>query len=168
MAGLVPGLQLLMSMNTAPEPTLRLIIAYKLVRAGAALLAGLTFLGLVVTHLDVPLRAAALRLEDQTANAVAAAGSGMLLWAVEPSHILGVGSLLTLDGLVTFIEGWALLRGWRWGVWLVVVASSLLIPVEIGALIDEVTVFRVVVLVINAFIVGWLLRQRWLAFVNQA
>lgn len=155
-------------MNTAPEPTLRLIIAYKLVRAGFALFAGLTVLGLVVTRLDVPLRAAALRLEGQTVNAMAAAGSGMLLWAVEPGHLRGVGSLLTLDGLVTFVEGWALLRGWRWGVWLVVVASSLLIPVEIGALIDRVTVFRVLVLAINGFIVGWLLRQRWRAFVHQA
>lgn len=87
-------------MNTAPEPTLRLIIAYKLVRAGFALLAGLTFLGLVITRLDVPLHAAALRLEEQAANAIAAAGSEMLLWAVEPSHIVGVGSLLTLDGQI--------------------------------------------------------------------
>jgi hypothetical protein len=154
--------------TTAQQPALRLIIAYKLVRASLALVAGVTLLTLLVTRFDAAIRRALMGLEERAINALTDGFSAGALWAVEPDHILGLGSLLTLDGLITFVEGWALLRGWRWGVWLVVAASSLLVPFELAALAERITVFRVLVLAINCAIVGWLLRQRWLAFTRRA
>lgn len=137
------------------EPVLNLIIAYKLVRAGVAFLVGVTALLLVVTELDAALHEGAVRL------GTAAAGlSALLQWATEPKRFITLGALLTLDGLVTFVEGWALLRGWWWGVWLVVVASALLLPFEVAAIAARVSAPRVVVLVINLAIVGWLIRAR--------
>lgn len=155
-------------MTTAQHPALRLIIAYKLVRASVALVTGVTLLTLLVTRFDDALRRALVGLEERAVNALTDGFSTGALWAVEPDRLLGLGSLLTLDGLITFVEGWALLRGWRWGVWLVVGASSLLIPFEIAALVEQVTVLRLLVLAINCAIVGWLLRQRWLGFVRRA
>jgi hypothetical protein len=154
--------------TAAQQPALKLIIAYKLVRASLALLAGVTLLTLIVTRFDEAIRHALVGVEERAMNALTGGFSAGALWAVEPDHILGLGALLTLDGLITFVEGWALLRGWRWGVWLVVAASSLLIPFEIGSLVEQVTVTRALVLVINTAIVSWLLRQRWLAFMRQA
>ena len=153
-----------MTSTTAQQPALRLIIAYKLVRASVALVAGVTLLVLLVTRFDESIRRALVGLEERAVSTITDGFSAGALWAVEPDHILGLGALLTLDGLITFLEGWALLRGWRWGVWLVVAASSLLVPFEIGSLIEKVTVLRVLVLFINGLIVGWLLRQRWLVY----
>lgn len=139
------------------EPVLKLIIAYKLVRASLALLLGVVLLVLIPARLDVSLRELAGRLS------VADLGlSTLLLWAAEPGHLLTMGALLTLDGVITFVEGWALLRGWRWGPWLVVFASSLLLPFELAAIAAHVTVWRVGALTLNLAIVGWLLRARLL------
>ena len=143
------------------EPALNLIIAYKTVRGGAALLAGLSFLALIAGHVDDSVRSFAVRLREESVSGLTEGLTALLGWAIEPNHILVVGTLLTLDGIITVLEGYALLRGWRWGVWLVVAATSMLLPFEIAALIDEVTAFRSVVLIINLVIVAWLLRQRW-------
>lgn len=139
------------------EPALKLIIAYKLVRSLAALLAGVTFLALVPTQFDVSLREVASRLNLLTAEV-----AELLRWAAEPRHLAAVGVLLTVDGLITFVEGWALWRGWPWAAWLVVIASGLLLPFEVAALVDQVTVLRVSALAINGAIVTWLLRARLL------
>jgi uncharacterized membrane protein (DUF2068 family) len=149
------------------QPALRLIIAYKLVRASVALVAGITLLTLLVTRFDDAIRQALSGLEERAMNALTEGFSAGALWAVEPDHILGLGALLTLDGLITFVEGWALLRGWRWGVWLVVAASSLLIPFELASLVEKITILRTLALVINVTIVGWLVRQRWLAYARR-
>ena len=139
------------------DPALRLIIAYKLVRAGVALLAGLTFLVLVAIRLDASLHAFALELDPAGAGFPA-----MLQWATEHRHIVAMGALLTVDGVVTFFEGFALWRGWWWGAWLVVGASGLLVPFEVAAIAEHVTVWRLGVLGTNLAIVGWLLRARLL------
>jgi uncharacterized membrane protein (DUF2068 family) len=55
------------------------------------------------------------------------------------------------------VESWALLSGRRWGAWLVVGASALLLPFEVVALVEKPALGRVLLLVINALIVGWLL-----------
>ena len=143
------------------EPALNLIIAYKVLRGGAAFLGGLTFLALIAGHVDEPLKAFAVRLREESAGSVTEGLATLFGWAIEPRHILMVGALLTLDGVITVLEGYALFRGWRWGVWLVVAATSMLLPFTLAALVDEVTVVRVTLLSINLLIVAWLLRQRW-------
>jgi uncharacterized membrane protein (DUF2068 family) len=62
-----------------------------------------------------------------------------------------------LDAVLLTVEGWALLRGWKWGVWLVVIASGALIPWELYALIAHPGLLRAGVLLGNLLIVGWLL-----------
>lgn len=134
---------------------LQWIIAYKGVRAAAAFLAGLTLFFLVATRLDVWLRELVLRLGT--------GGLGETLqWAADQRHLLALGALLTLDGVVTLVEAYALWRGLWWGPWLVVIASSLLVPFEVAAIVTNPNLLRVGVLGLNLAIVAWLLRARLL------
>ena len=77
--------------------TLEVIITYKWVRGAAALLAGLALLLIIATGLDASLR--------ELVNGLSSAAAGFattLQWATDPQHLLAMGALLTLDGVVTF------------------------------------------------------------------
>lgn len=136
---------------------LTLIITYKFARAIGSFLAALVGAVLVIAGLSSPLETWAQELHDNAVSEVALDVTSFVLTAVEPRHLWEVIGALGLDALVLTLEGWALLRGWRWGVWLVVVASAVLVPWEIYALVGHPSVFRAAVLVLNALIVGWLL-----------
>ena len=142
------------------EPVLRLIIAYKLARAGLALLAGLAMVVLLVGGFDQQLRDFAAELHDHVVSRLALWLSGLLMSALEPGHIGVVTGALLLDAVVVSVEGWALWKGYAWGAWLVVAASAALLPFEVAALVDHVSVGRVLVLAVNLAIVVWLLQRR--------
>ena len=142
------------------EPVLKLIIAYKLGRAGLAVLAAVTLVVLLLAGLDAPVREFAARLHDHAVSALAVSLSSLLMSALEPNHIVVVTVALLLDGGVLVLEGWALWKGYRWGAWLVVAASAALLPFEVVALVHHSSLARVGVLVVNLAIVAWLLQRR--------
>lgn len=72
--------------------------------------------------------------------------------------VLGVASLL--DGVLSFVEAWALHRRRPWSRWLVVGATCSLLPFEVVALVRHPTAGRVAILVVNAAIVVYLLRYK--------
>lgn len=135
------------------EPALRLIITYKLVRGAAAAIAGVAMLAALAFHLDAFLR-------DQSMIRLSGPARELATWLLEPRHVLGAGVLVTLDGLVTMLESWALFRGWRWGVWLVVGASMALLPFELAALVERVSPLRLSLLLVNLLIVFWVFKNR--------
>jgi uncharacterized membrane protein (DUF2068 family) len=63
------------------------------------------------------------------------------------------------DAIVSGLEGWALARGFSWAAWLVVAATSLLLPVEIIEIAHHTTIGRVLLFGINLAIVLYLLRR---------
>jgi len=63
------------------------------------------------------------------------------------------------DAVVSAVEGWALGRGYSWAAWLVVAATSLLLPVEVIELSYRTTVGRVVLFFVNLGIVLYLLKR---------
>jgi uncharacterized membrane protein (DUF2068 family) len=65
---------------------------------------------------------------------------------------------LVADGLLSLIEGWALLRGRWWGPWLVVVATGSLLPFEVAALVTHPHAVRAALLLANTAIVVYLAR----------
>ncbi len=75
--------------------------------------------------------------------------------AVEPAHALLVATALGLDGLMLLVEGWALFKGWWWAAWLVVVATSALVPFEVAAIARHPGLWRVVALLVNLGIVAY-------------
>src|SRR3954466_12679940 len=108
-------------MRPAREPALRLIIAYKFVRAALALVACLALAVLTWTGHAHSLRDLADRRGEQATTHLGNLVAHALVTAVAPRHLWLAVVALGLDGGVTLIEGWALQQGHRWGVWLVVI-----------------------------------------------
>jgi len=65
-----------------------------------------------------------------------------------------------LDGVLSFVEGFALYRRYAWSRWLVVGATAALLPFEVVALARHRTVGRGVVLLINVLVVAYFARHR--------
>ncbi|MGH7293732.1 MAG: DUF2127 domain-containing protein [Polyangiaceae bacterium] len=140
------------------ERGLAIIIAYKLVKGGlwfvlAAVIVALMGAGIgdgllgLAQHLRHHSNAWALQLADLLVRAASRRG----LWTLVVA--------LVADGTLTFVEGWALWRGFWWGPWLVVVATSSLLPFEAVALARHPHVGRVVLLGLNLVIVVYLARK---------
>lgn len=138
-------------------PALRAIIAYKLSRAVLSFVGSVTGLVLGLTGLAGPLQNWAAAVHDHAVSALALEFTQLLASAVEPKHIVVVAGALAVDGVILLAEGWALHRGYTWGVWLVVAASAVLLPFEIVALVHKLSAGRVLILAVNLAIATWLL-----------
>lgn len=137
------------------ERGVAVIIAYKLVKGGLWLVFAVTIvvmmrLGLgdrllgLAAHLRHHAHAWSLRLADL----VVKASSRRSLWTI-------VVALLA-DGTTTLFEAWALIHGAWWGPWLVVVATSSLLPFEVIALVHHPHLIRALVLLVNVVIATYL------------
>ena len=138
-------------------PGLKLIIAYKFLKAPAmlALAGALTF---------APARS--MRAARHMVFELSEGGgiSWRLAHWLEP-HLTqrvehGAAMVAWLDGASTVAEGLLLLPGKAWGEWIVVAGLSLLLPVEVLALVRRPRVTRGLVLAINAAVVAYLARRR--------
>ncbi len=135
---------------------IRAIVLYKFLKggleaAGAVTLAVGPWLGL-----DHAVVRAALALQHHSARAWAVHLAESLPPLVTPGHLHLAAAALTLDAALTLVEGWGLRRGHWWGPWLVVVASGLLLPFEVVHFLRRPHVGRLMVLLVNASIVGYL------------
>jgi uncharacterized membrane protein (DUF2068 family) len=74
-------------------------------------------------------------------------------------HLFIVTIAITLDGILSGIEAWALVMGHAWGEWLVIVSTAALLPFEFLALIDQFRAGRLLVLVVNIVVVWYLVRR---------
>jgi len=139
---------------------LRLIIGYKFAKASAeCLFAGLLLL-LGTTHVTEELRAAAQGMQRHATEAWSLALAGRLVHAATARTVLLVAVAAFLDGVLSWVEGWALHRRYRWSGWLVVGTTVSLLPFEAVELVRRLSWGRVALLVINALIVVYLVRNR--------
>ncbi|HEY4015191.1 MAG TPA: DUF2127 domain-containing protein [Polyangiaceae bacterium] len=140
------------------ERGLQIIIGYKLIKGSlwlvfAAILLVLMQMGIgdeilgVAEHVRHHSGAWSLQLADLLVRASTRRG----LWTLFVA--------LIADGVMTLVEAWALIRGHWWGPWLVVVATSSLLPFEIVALIHHPHVSRALLLAVNLVIVAYLIRK---------
>ncbi len=140
------------------ERGLVLIIAYKLVKGGVWLALAVVVVVMMRMGLEGHLDAVAEQLRHHSRA-----------WSVELADLLvraatrrGLWTLVVAlvgDGVLTLIEGWALLRGHWWGPWLVVVATGSLLPFEVVALVHRMHLSRAILLVVNLAIVVYLARK---------
>jgi uncharacterized membrane protein (DUF2068 family) len=140
------------------ERALLLIIVYKLGKGGlwlvlsAAILVAMNMglgnrlLGLAA-HLRHHSQAWSLELADLVVRAASKRGLKTITVA------------LFADGVLSLVEGWALLHGHWWGPWLVVAATGSLLPFEVVALARRPHAIRAALLVLNAVIVAYLVRK---------
>lgn len=75
---------------------------------------------------------------------------------VSPDTIVLLGTAIAALGAVKWAEAIGLWLGKRWGEYLAAVATSAFIPLEVYELIEHVSAFKVVLLLINVAAVVWL------------
>ena len=145
---------------------LEIIAGFKFVQAATLILAGLGALGLM--HAGVSNFAQGwlerLALGNGQRYAVAAASRVLPYFnAATPRQFaaLGVGAFAYAS--VFLAEGVGLWQGKKWAEYLTIIATASLLPVEIAAVYNKVTVVRVATLVVNSLVIAylvWELRAR--------
>ena len=134
-----------------------LIIGYKLVKGVLWLVLAATILVMMQMGLGDRLLGLAAQLRHH-AHAWSLRLADLLVKASSRHSLWTIVVALIADGTVTLVEGWALIHGQWWGPWLVVVATSSLLPFEVVALARHPHVPRALILVVNLAIVAYLAR----------
>jgi uncharacterized membrane protein (DUF2068 family) len=112
------------------------------------------------TALTEELNTAATIIRRHVAEAWSIALAERVIHAASARNLLVVVCALFLDGTLSSVESWALYRRYRWGRWLVVCATSILLPLEFVALIRHLSAVRLAVLLVNSLIVIYLIPCR--------
>ena len=76
---------------------------------------------------------------------------------ITASTILGVAAAVATYGTLQLVESTGLWLMKRWGEYVAVVGTSLFLPLEVYEIVDKVTVLRIGALVINLFLVFYLI-----------
>jgi uncharacterized membrane protein (DUF2068 family) len=140
------------------EGALWLIIVYKFVKGAL----WLSFATVILVAMRMGLGHRMLGLAEQLRHHSGAWSLFLADLVVRASTRRGLWTItvaLVSDGVLTLVEGWALLHGHWWGPWLVVVATGSLLPLEVVALVRHRHVVRAAVLALNAAIVVYLVRK---------
>ena len=139
---------------------LRLIILYKMVKGTLGVALSVTLGVLLLLHDGTaPLTTFASWIRHHFVGAWSVHLTELVLSLASPSHVTLIASALLIDGLFTLLEGYALRLGHWWGPWLVVIATSTLIPFEIAAFIKHLRVGRALIILVNASVVVYLARR---------
>lgn len=143
----------------AGQATLRTIIAYKAIKGAIELALGLA-LGIALWLGEGQrLHQLALTLREDVTARVAVETAELFLRLSTPGHLAISALAVGLDGVVGGVEALLLHHRKRWAVWVVVIASSVLIPWEVFELISHFRVLRLVLLILNVAVVVYLGRQ---------
>ena len=135
---------------------LRLIVFYKAVKAAGEVLLALAGAALLAAGQGEHLHGVLLALREHVVAAWSTKLVALLVREATPGKLwLGVGAVAA-DALLTSLEGWALHRRYRWGPWLVVVATASLVPFEVYELSRKMSVARGATLAVNLAIVTYL------------
>jgi len=144
-----------------PDFGLRLIIIWKVVKAVLLVAVGVTAFAIADRDLH-QLGVHIVRWAGLDPASPRVAGALEHLIGLTPRRIdlLGAGALGY--AVVCAVEGWGLHRRKRWGEWLTVILTCSLLPLELYEIAVHATIGKLVALVVNAAIVLYLLRHRWL------
>lgn len=133
------------------------IILYKFARAGLSVLGALTLGVLSATGVTAQLARLVENVHEHAATRLSLAFSQLVLSGLAPRHLAIFIAALGLDAAVLSLEGYSLLRGWWWGPWLVAAAAGVLLPFELMAIVDHLSLARIALLTLNLVIVVYLL-----------
>ncbi len=150
-------------MNATQRRMVRWIAVFKMAKAVALLALGVTALKLV--NVDLVATVAPWVAQMGLGPASRAVGRGLLQAAsVTSTHIkaIGVGSLLYAALFATEGIGLWLLK--PWAEWMTIVLTSSLVPLEVWELVKKPGWVKLVVLVVNVALVGyliWVVKEDW-------
>lgn len=137
----------------------RLIVAYKLIKALAFAVAGVLIATLALTGFVHKAYALASQLHEHVVNHWAIKLAEFLMRWLTVSRVWWIVAALVGDAIISTIEGVALARGYTWAAWLVVAATSMFLPIEVIEMAYRTTLARVAIFAINLSIVLYLLRR---------
>lgn len=137
----------------------RVIVLYKAAKALGEVLLAVAILGLVVSGKVVRAHELAAALRDHLLHHWSIKLAELLMKSLTATRLWWVVAALFGDAVISALESWALARGFQWAAWLVVAATSLLLPVEVIELATRTTLGRVSIFAINLAIVIYLLRR---------
>jgi uncharacterized membrane protein (DUF2068 family) len=141
------------------ETPLRLILYYKLIKATLGLSFAAVLWGLVLEGQADRFGDIADHVRRHLTAAWTLELANALVTAADGRHIVIAAAALTLDGAFTLFEWYALHTGRPWGEWLVVIATSSLLPFEVVAIVRHRRVGRMVLFIANVAIVLYLARS---------
>jgi uncharacterized membrane protein (DUF2068 family) len=139
---------------------LRAIVGYKLVKSVAEFLAGTFLLLLPTGETKAVVREVSTAMSEHVAEAWSHSVASLLTRVTTPRHMELIAAALVMDGLLSALEGWALHRRFAWGQWLVIVATSALLPFEIVELMARLSPWRIAAFLANVAVVVYLVRRR--------
>lgn len=79
----------------------------------------------------------------------------------DDSRLWFLASMAFVYSGARLIEAWGLWHIRTWAEWFAIVSGGIYVPIEIYEIVKRLTVLRVIVLAVNAFIVIYLIRLRW-------
>ena len=154
-------------MNSKPKPasgktrapTLYAIIGIKLLKGLALLLFGLSVYSLASQHLDERFLDFIkwIKFDPETQFF---AELEQKLKQITPANVRGVAIGTMLYSIFSFVEGVGLISRVRWIGWVVIGESLFFIPIEVYDLVKGFTIAVFVILVINIWIVWYLLKNK--------
>ena len=144
--------------SRAYHPGLAVIAWFKLIKGVLLLLLGLGLLKLVRAEIATLF---SLVIEILHLNADSRLIHGLILKvdALQPHSVLVAGLVSLGYAGMLLVEGIGLWLEFSWAAYLTVVSTSLLLPLEIYEVIQQVSMLRIGVLVVNLVIVGYLVSQ---------
>ncbi len=137
----------------------RAIVLYKIAKAAGETLLAVVVMVLVFSGYVVRAHELATALREHLVHHWSIKLAELLMSSLTTKRLWWIVAALIGDAIVSAVEGFALARGYAWAAWLVVAATSLLLPVEVIELAHRTTLGRVVLFAINLAIVLYLLKR---------
>ena len=145
---------------------LEIIAGFKFLQAATLIVAGLGALGLMNAGVADFAQQWLERLAIGNGQRFAvAAATRVLPWfnAATPRHFAAIGVGAFAYASVFVVEGVGLWQGKKWAEYLTIAVTASLLPIEIVAVYNRLTLVRVLTLVVNSLVIGylvWELRAR--------
>jgi uncharacterized membrane protein (DUF2068 family) len=137
---------------------LRVIITYKALRAAGALALSVVCAIASIGRVNEPLSAFLARIHTHATTAWSLRFADLIVTASSPRHLRILIVALAVDSALTALEAWSLHRRWWWGPWLVVGATTSLLPFEVVGLVRHRALGRVALLGANVLVAAYLAR----------
>jgi len=81
---------------------------------------------------------------------------------INDTELRSLAALACVYGVVRFIEAYGLWHKRVWAEWFAIISGSIYLPIEAYEIFEHVTWTRMIILLVNAFIVGYLVYVRLL------
>ena len=137
---------------------LQTIIVYKLAKSVVQALLGVAFIWLLARGAEAGAATFAEFLLEHFTGAWAAQLATVLVRATTAGRVKLLAFAMIGDSILSGVEGLALRAGRWWAPWLVVIATSALLPIEIWELARRPAWGRVGIVGVNLAVVAYLLR----------